>query len=66
MPISASAFRSKVYRILDEVLETGAPVEVSRKGRLVKIVAQEPPSKLSRLKKRPYPLHDPESIVHMD
>jgi antitoxin (DNA-binding transcriptional repressor) of toxin-antitoxin stability system len=66
MPISASALRGNVYRILDQVLETGVPVEVSRKGKLVKIVAEQRPSKLNRLKKRPYPLRDPESIVHMD
>lgn len=66
MPISASRLRENVYTILDEVLETGVPVEVRRKGKLLRIVAQEKPSKLSRLKKRVYPLKDPQSIVEMD
>jgi hypothetical protein len=54
MPITASRLRENVYRILDSVLETGVPVEVRHKG------------KLSRLKKRPYLLRDPESIIHLD
>ena len=66
MPISASKLRENVYTILDEVLETGIPVEVLRKGRSIKIVPDQKPSKLRRLKKRAYPLDDPESLVHMD
>ncbi len=66
MTISASKLRENVYRILDDVLETGTPVEVKRKGKVIKITAEQRPSKLNRLRKRPYPLRDPESIVHMD
>jgi hypothetical protein len=35
-------------------------------GRSIKIVPDQKPSKLRRLKKRTYPLDDPESLVHMD
>ena len=66
MGLSASKLRENIYRILDQVLETGVPVEISRKGRTLRIVADEPPSKLSRLKKRPLMLDDPESYVHLD
>jgi Antitoxin Phd_YefM, type II toxin-antitoxin system len=64
--VTASKLRENIYSILDQVLETGTPVEVIRKGKVLKIVAEEKPDKLSRLKKRNYLVGDPEDIVHMD
>lgn len=69
MAMTASALRANVYRILDEVLDTGEPVEIERGGRLLRIVPVEstPGSKLDRL--RPIKgliVGDPEDIVHMD
>ena len=67
MAITASKLRSNVYRILDEVLDTGAPVEIERRGRRLKIVPAEPSSKLSRLKGRSKFLKvKPEQLVHLD
>lgn len=50
MRITPTKLRQNVYAILDEVLEKGTPVEVTRKGRVLKIVAEEKTSKLDRLK----------------
>ena len=66
MKITASKLRQDVYNILDQALKTGVPVEVERKGRILKIVPEQKPSKLANLKKRDYLVGDPESIVHMD
>ncbi len=66
MAITASSLRGNIYRLLDRVLETGAPLEVKRKGKLLKIIPETPPSKMSRLTKHPCIPRDPESIVHMD
>lgn len=66
MKITASKLRENIYGILDQVLETGQPVEVIRRGRVLKIVPEQKPDKLSRLKKRDYLIGDPEDIVHMD
>jgi len=52
MRVTASKLRENVYRILDEAIETGVPVEVIRKGKVLKIVPDKPVSKLDRLKKR--------------
>jgi hypothetical protein len=52
--------------MLDSVLETGLPVEIERKGRLLKIVEDKPAPKLSKLMKRAYLRDRPEDIVHMD
>jgi antitoxin (DNA-binding transcriptional repressor) of toxin-antitoxin stability system len=69
MAVSASKLRENIYRILDQVLKTGEPVEIIRGGRKLKIVpAEDPPKrKLDRLAKRPETLlTDPEELVHLD
>jgi len=50
MVLKASSLREDVYRILDQVLETGVPVEIEWRGKILKIVSAEPPSKLENLK----------------
>lgn len=58
--------RENIYRILDEILETGVPVEIERKGKLLRILAVEPKSKLENLKARDVVVGDPEDLVHID
>lgn len=65
--MKASELRQNIYRILDQVLETGEPVIIERKGRLLRIVADEPPGRLARLRPKPeYLATDPEDVVHID
>jgi len=66
MRFKASKLRANIYRILDQVLETGVPVEIERRGKLLKIVCEEPPSKLERLRSRDYLRTAPEELVHLD
>lgn len=66
MAITASALRKNIWQLLDQVAESGRPLEIERKGRRLKIVAEEGPSKLSRLVKHPCIQGDPESIVHLE
>ena len=66
MSISASKLRENVYRILDEVIETGVPVEIERKGRKLRIVPDDQRNKLDSLKKRKCIKGDPEELVHLD
>ena len=69
MAITASKLRENIYRILDEVSETGVPVEIVRGRRRLKIVPadEDAPSKLRRLKRRPKAIiGDPERLVHVD
>lgn len=66
MRITASKLRENVYRILDEAISTGVAVEVVRKGKILKIVPEERPSKLSRLKRRSGFEGDPDEIAGMD
>jgi len=67
MRYSVSKLRANLYRVLDQVLESGTPVEIERKGKLLKIVPAEQGDKLANLKPHPdYMKCDPESLVHMD
>ena len=68
MTLTASRLRENVYKILDEVLETGKPVEIERKGRLLRIVAEVPPaSRVSRIRKRPGLINgNPRDLAEVD
>lgn len=66
MKITASTLRADIYRILDEAIATGKPVEVSRKGTVLRIVPEKRVSKLARLKKRNCFIGDPDDAIGMD
>ena len=66
MVLTASKLRQDVYRILDRVAETGAPVEVRRRGKRLRISLFGGPGKLSRLPSRKVLRVDRDTIVHMD
>ncbi len=67
MAITASALRSDVYNILDQILETGEAVTIERNGRELKIVPVEKRSKLDRLVAHPgFIVGDSDDLVHMD
>ncbi len=50
MRVTASKLREDIYNILDRALERGEPIEVLRKGRVLRNAL----------------VGDPQSIVHMD
>ena len=66
MILTISALRQNIYKLLDKVLETGVPIEINRKGKILKIVPPEDRDKLSNLKKRNILNCDPEELVHID
>lgn len=67
MTVTASELRQNIYRLLDEVVETGTPLEIKRGGHTLRVVPEETPSKLARLTPHPGTIvGDPEDLVHMD
>jgi antitoxin (DNA-binding transcriptional repressor) of toxin-antitoxin stability system len=66
MRVTASRLRSDIYRILDRVLETGVPVEIERRGKVLRLVPPDAASKMSRLAQREYLAADPQDLVHID
>ena len=66
MSISATKLRQNLYSILDRLIETGIPVEIERKGHILKIISEKPVNKLDRLEKHDLIVGDPGDIVHID
>lgn len=51
--LNASRLRADIYRVLDTVIDTGEPVEIEKRGRVIKLVLALEPKKLDRLVPRP-------------
>ncbi len=67
MRFSATKLRANLYKVLDNVLKTGVPVEINRGGKILRIVPVKPKEKLDNLKPHPdYLAAEPESLVHLD
>lgn len=67
MRVTASNLRANIYRLLDRVLNTGVPLIIERRGRRLRISAEEPPSRLDALPRRTNVINgDPEDLVHVD
>jgi hypothetical protein len=67
MTVTATQLRQNIYRLLDQVLESGVPLEVERNGQKLEIVPRPKRSKLDNIVPDPTALTcDPEEIVHMD
>jgi hypothetical protein len=67
MPISATHLRGNVYRLLDEVLETGRPLEIERNGEILVVAPKETQSIWDRLPRREgFIVGDPDELIHID
>lgn len=64
--MSASKLRQDIYNLLDQVLLTGKPLEITRKGRRLRIVPDGGPARLDNLTSHDCLNGDPEDIVHLD
>ena len=66
MKTTATELRSNLYKYLDRLLETGEVLEIERKGRILRIVAEDAPPKLSRIRKKDTIIGDPETLIEID
>lgn len=55
--ITPTQLRKNIYKILDDVLNTGVPVEIIRNGKLLKIIPVKEVNKLEQL------IHRPDTII---
>ena len=67
--LSPTALRKDLFNILDAVVATGVPVEINRRGRTLKIVLEDKPSRMDVLAR--YAVDDliagdPEELVSVD
>ncbi len=67
MSLTVTELRANLYRLIDEVIETGQPLVIERNGHKVVIERSPVESKLARLISRPDFINgDPEDLVHID
>ncbi len=65
--LNPTELRKNIYKILDRVLETGQPVEIKRRGQILRIVPAESVDKFQHLTPRPDVIKgDPEDLVHLE
>ncbi len=64
-PITLTALRNNLFKIVDQVIQTGNPVVLERKGQRLKIVLEEKKSKLDNLKPHDCIKGDPEDLVQL-
>ena len=62
--VTPTELRSNIYNLLDEVLESGIPLEINKGGRKLRIVPVEKPDKVQNLIRRPEVIKgDPDDLV---
>ncbi len=66
MAITASKLRQDIFKILDQVIETGIPVEIIRNNEKLLIIPAQKKSKLNNLRKRAISKEPLESFDHID
>ncbi len=51
--VTPTELRSNIYQLLDEIIQTGVPIEIDRNGVKLKITTIEPVNKLKNLVPHP-------------
>ena len=64
-PMSLTALRNNLFKIVDQVIKTGNPVELDRKGHRLKIVMEAKKSKLDNLKHHDCIVGDPDELIDL-
>ncbi len=64
-PISLTALRNNLFKIVDEVIKTGNPLELERKGHRLKIVLEAKKSKLENLKPHDCIVGNPDELIDL-
>lgn len=65
MTVSVTALRQQLFKAVDQVIETGVPLEIERNGHILKLVLDEKKSKLANLKVHDCIVGDPDDLVDL-
>jgi prevent-host-death family protein len=64
--VTPTELRSNIYKLLDEVLQTGIPLEINKGGKRLMIVPVEKTDKLKNLVSRPEVIKgNPDDLVEI-
>lgn len=66
MSITVSKLRENIHKIIGEILATGRRLEVTRRGRKLRIIPESGEGKSRNLMKHDCLTGPPDDIVHMD
>ena len=67
MAVSLTYLRAHLYQVVDRILESGVPVDITRHGHTLKIVAIDTKDKVGRLKKHAHVVvGNSDDLVHFD
>lgn len=62
--VTPSQLRVDIYRLIDQVLETGEPLVIRRGGRTLRLVPDAPTDRLDRIRTNPHLIvGDPDDLV---
>ena len=64
-PMSLTALRNKLFKVVDQVIRTGIPAVIKRNGHRLKIVLEEKKNKLDNLKPHDCIVGDPDDLVKL-
>ena len=63
--ISLTTLRQQLFKVVDRIIKTGVPVEISRRGHKLRIVPVAKASKLARLTPHKAIVGNPEDLVEL-
>ena len=65
--VTVTELRGNIYKVLDDVLVTGIPIEIKKNGKLLRITPIEKCDKFSKLVSRPDFIDgDPEALIEIN
>jgi len=65
-PIKLTTLRSKLFEMVDQVITTGIPLEIERRGKRLHIALVEKKAKLANLKAHDCIVGDPDELIHLE
>lgn len=64
--ITVTELRSNIYKLLDEIINTGIPIEIKKNGKLLRIIPVHKINKLNNLVSRPNVIKgNPDEIINI-
>jgi len=63
--MTATAFRKDLYQSLDQVAQTGVPLEITKKGKRLRVSLADTVDKFSRLVPHDSIIGDPDELVNL-
>ena len=64
--MSLTSLRGKLFKVVDEVIRSGLPAEIERKGHRLKIVLEAKRSKLNNLQPHDCIVGNPDDLIALE